>query len=71
MAKQVPSLYRRWTDGAVECYSRGCVCDGCIMRDIFKWSCQMKKTVSNLVKYHGAPKKVKQPTIVKECYNAD
>lgn len=70
MAKKVPSLYRRWTHSAVECCNRQCVCEDCIMKDILKGRCKMKKAVINLVKYHGVPDEVKQPTVIKECCNA-
>ena len=39
---------RRWTNIAIDCYSRGCVCNGCFYHTFFKDSpqrCQMKSTV--------------------------
>ena len=54
-------LTRRWTETAVECYQRGCVCRGCeIFEKYFsksKNSCKMKTCVLELVRKHGAPQK--------------
>ncbi|OGI18462.1 MAG: hypothetical protein A2287_05490 [Candidatus Melainabacteria bacterium RIFOXYA12_FULL_32_12] len=49
---------RRWTQTAVDCYKRGCVCSGCFYSDFFKESpqrCQMKATVLELVRVLGRP----------------
>lgn len=50
---------RRWTNTAIECYLRGCVCNGCLLNDlIFKDSlnnCHMKATVLELVRVLGRP----------------
>ncbi|HIZ27859.1 MAG TPA: hypothetical protein H9673_01545 [Candidatus Adamsella sp.] len=49
---------RRWTSTAVECYKRGCVCNGCFYNDFFRGSsqrCQMKATVLELVRVLGTP----------------
>lgn len=57
MFNRVPK-YRRWTASAVECYSRRCVCDGCITGQILKSAtCRMKITVRDLVKRFGPPPK--------------
>lgn len=49
---------RRWTQTAVDCYKRGCVCKGCFYQDFFKNSsqkCQMKSSVIELVRILGKP----------------
>lgn len=49
---------RRWTTTALECYKRGCNCEGCFYRDFFSGSsqkCQMKASVLELVRVIGAP----------------
>ena len=49
---------RRWTTTALECYKRGCNCEGCFYRDFFSASsqkCQMKASVLELVRVIGAP----------------
>ena len=49
---------RRWTNTALECYKRGCVCDGCFYKDFFNGSaqkCQMKASVVELVRVLGKP----------------
>lgn len=48
--------YIRWTQGAVECYQRGCVCEGCLTGQIMEQRCRMKITVRELIKRLGAPK---------------
>lgn len=46
----------QWTDAARECYKRGCVCEGCIIKDILETPCDMKRAVFELVRKFGAPK---------------
>lgn len=49
---------RRWTPTALECYKRGCNCEGCFYRDFFSGSsqkCQMKASVLELVRVIGTP----------------
>ena len=49
---------RRWTQTAIDCYKRGCVCQGCFYKDFFKDSvqrCQMKSSVIELVRVLGKP----------------
>ena len=49
---------RRWNNAALECYKRGCVCDGCFYSDFFSATaqkCQMKAAVLELVRTIGAP----------------
>ena len=49
---------RRWTNTALECYKRGCVCEGCFYTDFFNGTsqrCQMKASVLELVRVLGKP----------------
>ena len=49
---------RRWTTTAIECYKRGCNCEGCFYNDFFTGSyqkCQMKASVLELVIVIGTP----------------
>ena len=49
---------KRWTPTALECYKRGCVCDGCFYSDFFSATaqrCQMKASVLELVRVLGKP----------------
>lgn len=49
---------RRWTTTALECYKRGCTCEGCFYADFFSESaqrCQMKASVLELVRVLGKP----------------
>ncbi|MGN0006206.1 MAG: hypothetical protein ACI37Z_09605 [Candidatus Gastranaerophilaceae bacterium] len=49
---------RRWTNASLECYKRGCVCEGCFYTDFFNGSsqrCQMKSSVLELVRVLGKP----------------
>jgi len=49
---------RRWTQTAIECYKRGCNCEGCFYTDFFNNSsqkCQMKASVLELVRVLGKP----------------
>lgn len=49
---------RRCTPTALECYKRGCNCEGCFYRDFFSGSsqkCQMKASVLELVRVIGTP----------------
>ena len=49
---------RRWTPTALDCYKRGCNCEGCFYRDFFSGSsqkCQMKASVLELVRVLGTP----------------
>lgn len=48
---------KKWTEGSVYCYKRGCVCKGCYMNNMLESSrCQMKTAVIELVRKFGAPK---------------
>ena len=57
---------KRWTPTALECYKRGCVCEGCFYSDFFSATaqkCQMKAAVLELVRTIGAPA-VEMPQII-------
>lgn len=59
---------RRWTNTAIECYKRGCVCSGCFYADFFNKTsqkCQMKASVLELVRVLGKPD-VELPQILSE-----
>ena len=45
-----------WTHSAIYCYLRGCVCQGCIYKDLLESSqCKMKIGVLLLVAKFGIP----------------
>lgn len=60
--------YRRWTEAAVECWKRGCICKGCIYENFFKSikKCRMKSSVITLVKKLGPPPNLKEKTILRD-----
>lgn len=45
---------KRWTQSAIDCYERGCRCQGCIFSSL-ESTCQMKLTVRELVRRYGKP----------------
>jgi len=48
-----------WTNTAVDCYKRNCICTGCLFENYFtdkKQKCQMKIVVNKLIKEFGKPK---------------
>lgn len=58
---------RRWTQTAIDCYKRGCVCSGCFYSNFFKdgpQRCQMKTTVLELVRSLGTPNVELKPSII-------
>ena len=58
---------RRWTPTALECYKRGCNCEGCFYSDFFKGTsqkCQMKASVLELVRVIGTPNVELQQVII-------
>ena len=60
---------RRWTPTALECYKRGCNCEGCFNRDFFSGSaqkCQMKASVLELVRVIGTPNVELQQFIIED-----
>ena len=49
---------KRSTPTALQCYKRGCVCEGCFYSDFFSETaqrCQMKAAVLELVRTIGTP----------------
>ena len=47
---------QRWTEGAINCYKRGCVCKNCPVKNLItSQKCQMKSAVIELVKKFGMP----------------
>ena len=61
--------YYHWTTSAIQCYMRGCVCDGCFYSDFFNGSsqkCQMKASVLELVRVLGKPDVELQQLLVDE-----
>lgn len=69
--KQAQFTVRRWTNAAIECFSRGCVCEDCFYNEFFKTAeskkqCQMKFIVLESVRVLGKPESVKEKTIIKE-----
>ena len=50
---------RRWTVTAIECYKRGCMCEGCKMFELYfkpnNRLCQVKAAVINSVRTLGIP----------------
>jgi len=55
---------RRWTKSALECYMRGCICNGCPIYETYcrlgGWTCQMKTAVLALVVKFGIPKELRK-----------
>lgn len=56
MVSKLDRTYSRWTPGAIECYQRRGVCEGCLTGQIMEQRCRMKSTVIELVKLLGPPK---------------
>lgn len=60
---------RRWTIDAMDCYKRGCVCEGCFYDDFFRdggarHKCQMKAAVLELVRVIGVPEGLQKNNII-------
>jgi len=50
--------YEHWTISAIDCFKRGCVCQGCFYDDFFRFKpdkCKMKQVVIELVRTLGLP----------------
>lgn len=54
--------FEKWTESAIDCYERGCVCEGCFMKLVLETRCVMKATVIELVRRFGIPKKPEEIT---------
>ena len=50
--------WQHWTASAIDCYNRGCVCNGCPTKAIVETPCLMKQSVLELVKQIGPPPKI-------------
>lgn len=46
---------RRWTQGAIDCFRIGCICEGCPVNDLIGTRCVMKGAVVELVRRYGKP----------------
>lgn len=47
---------KKWTEGSIFCYRRGCNCQGCFVKDLIEsQECEMKRAVFTLVRKFGAP----------------
>lgn len=47
--------YKRWTQSAIECYERKCICKGCPTKELFETKCRMKECVAALLDKFGEP----------------
>lgn len=45
----------KWTPGAIDCYNRGCNCEGCPIKRVMESHCWMKSSVMLLVREIGKP----------------
>lgn len=58
---------RRWTPTAIECYKRGCNCDGCFYKDFLtNQRCMMKASVLELVRVIGTPEGIEMEGVINE-----
>lgn len=68
---------RRWTPTAIDCFERGCICQGCFYSTFFSKQeyatqsetnkkCQMKAAVLELVRVIGIPEGVKSKGVLNE-----
>lgn len=48
---------KRWTEAAIYCYERHCICEGCTYNEILSTQCVMKHTVLALYRKLGKPNK--------------
>lgn len=55
-----------WTQQAIECYERGCNCDGCYIKEVLETRCVMKAAVIELVRRYGKPTHEKMINIKKK-----
>ena len=47
--------YKTWTQSAIECYSRQCICTGCPIKAQLESKCYMKTCVMELLEKFGEP----------------
>lgn len=60
---------RRWTKTTIQCYERGCVCEGCFFEHFFSsvnQRCHVKEYVIESVRRLGKPESAKEKTIILE-----
>lgn len=55
------SILSNWSRSSIECWLRGCVCEGCYYQELDS-KCKCKETVIELVKRHGKPPEFEEPT---------
>lgn len=48
--------YIRWSQDAIYCYNRGCICKNCPIAGYISEKCRMKESVLELVRTIGKPK---------------
>ena len=53
-----------WTQAAVDCYERGCICKGCPIAEVIETKCQMKYVVIENVRIIGAPPRISKTTSI-------
>jgi len=51
--------YNQWTETAIDCYKRHCICSGCLLKEVLGDKCRMKQVVIQLVRDLGLPKEKK------------
>ncbi len=56
----------RWTQGAIDCYKRCCICRDCPTKELMRGECKMKYAVIESVKKLGKPKGIRIKTFVKD-----
>lgn len=60
---------RRWTVSSIECFKRGCICEGCYYQTFFtdkNQKCHMKAAVLESVRVLGKPESVKEKSVIQE-----
>ena len=53
----------RWTQSAIDCYERCCICNGCPMYELIGKQCRMKTSVLELVRKFGVPEGVNRGSV--------
>lgn len=60
----------KWTVGAIQCYKRGCNCEGCFITKTYVetlyYRCAMKYCVRKLIEKYGLPANLITDNITKE-----
>lgn len=55
-----------WTPSAIDCYERGCICNGCPMYELIGKKCRMKSSVLELVRKFRVPEGVNRGNVCEE-----